>query len=186
MCIRDRFMTLLHGNGLYALFAGTLFTGIVQSSGASLAIYLSLAKDNLLTTRAGIGLTLGANVGTCLTAVLAALGEGPGPMQVAMSMVLVRSVAAFCFALDPMILKMLVTSLGMCTRPAVVGPHRDEPWQDGECVIAASHTAFNVIIAIMVVPFSGPYARLVKRVVGMMGYRDNKLLGSKAEPGLPV
>lgn len=74
-----------------------MLTGLVQSSGAALGIFLNLAQQGLLSVPAGISMTLGANVGTCLTAVLAALGQGEGPMRVAMALTLARAVgAALC------------------------------------------------------------------------------------------
>jgi len=142
-------------NSLVALVVGIVFTSIVQSSGASLGIYLSLAQEGLLSSRAGIALTLGANVGTCLTAVVAAAGEGVGAMQVATALILVRTVAAALFAIQPALLQLLVSPV--C--------HQDTAAAQASCEIAASHTAFNLLLALLVVPFSDQYARLVKIVV---------------------
>eukprot|EP00656_Telonema_subtile_P020000 TRINITY_DN21183_c0_g1_i1.p1 TRINITY_DN21183_c0_g1~~TRINITY_DN21183_c0_g1_i1.p1 ORF type:complete len:308 (-),score=76.08 TRINITY_DN21183_c0_g1_i1:151-1074(-) len=160
-------------NGLLALVVGVVFTSIVQSSGASLGIFLSLANEGLLTPRAGIALTLGANVGTCLTAVLAAMGEGAGPMQVAVALIFVRTVAAVLFSLEPALLQSLVAPVCRMPTPAGVA----------SCEIAAAHTAFNVLLALVVVPFADSYARLVKRLVQKFGYtsKDEMLRSSSTD-----
>src|SRR5262249_39247708 len=60
---------------LYGIVAGAIFTLIVNSSAATVGIAIALASDGLLTLPAGIALALGANIGTCGTAMIAALGK---------------------------------------------------------------------------------------------------------------
>lgn len=60
---------------LLAILFAALFTGLVQSSSATTGIVIVLASQGLLTLDAGIALLFGANVGTCITAGLAALGK---------------------------------------------------------------------------------------------------------------
>ena len=90
-----------------------------------------------------------------MTAVLAAAGEGVGAMQVATALILVRTVAAFLFALEPAMLQLIVSPVCGGGSPSAVA----------SCEIAASHTAFNLLLALIVVPFADQYARLVKAVV---------------------
>ncbi len=60
---------------LIGLLAGALFTGLVQSSAATVGIAIAMASEGLLSLPAGIALALGANIGTCVTVMLAALGK---------------------------------------------------------------------------------------------------------------
>jgi phosphate:Na+ symporter len=62
-------------NPLLGLLGGALFTGLVQSSAATVGLAIALASEGLLTLPAGIALALGANIGTCVTALFAALGK---------------------------------------------------------------------------------------------------------------
>jgi len=62
-------------NPILGILAGALFTGIVQSSAATVGISIALAAEGLLSLPAGIALALGANIGTCVTALLAAMGK---------------------------------------------------------------------------------------------------------------
>ncbi len=69
-------------NPLLGIAIGAVFTAIVQSSAATLAIVIALASQGLIPLEAGIALILGANVGTCGTALLAAIGKPPEAAQV--------------------------------------------------------------------------------------------------------
>ncbi|WP_415408051.1 Na/Pi cotransporter family protein [Sulfurovum sp. CS9] len=62
-------------NPILGILAGAAFTGIVQSSAATVGISIALASEGLLSLPAGIALALGANIGTCVTALLASLGK---------------------------------------------------------------------------------------------------------------
>jgi phosphate:Na+ symporter len=57
-------------NPLWGIFLGALFTAVVQSSSATTGIVIMLASQGFLSLEGGIALTIGANVGTCFTAVL--------------------------------------------------------------------------------------------------------------------
>ncbi len=57
------------------IFTGALFTALIQSSAATTGVVIVLSSQGLLSLPAGIALVLGANIGTCITALLAALGK---------------------------------------------------------------------------------------------------------------
>ena len=61
-------------NPFLGILAGAVFTGLVQSSAATVGIAIAMASEGLLTLPAGIALALGANIGTCVTALLASIG----------------------------------------------------------------------------------------------------------------
>ena len=63
---------------------GALFTALVQSSSATTAIVIAMAATNLITLELAIALVLGANVGTSVTAQLAAIGKPVEAKRVAM------------------------------------------------------------------------------------------------------
>merc|ERR1711920_171452 len=84
------FIRLAKESSILGFLIGIVFTAIVQSSGAALGVCLTLAQKGAITARTGIALVLGANVGTCVTAVLAALWQGVGALRVAMALLLAR------------------------------------------------------------------------------------------------
>ena len=57
------------------LLVGALFTALVQSSSATISLAVVMATQGLIALPAGIALVFGAKIGTCVTAVLAALGK---------------------------------------------------------------------------------------------------------------
>ena len=63
----------------------TLFTALVQSSSATMGVVIAMALQGLITLEAGIALALGANIGTCATAGLAALGKPREAVRVAVA-----------------------------------------------------------------------------------------------------
>ncbi len=81
------FIELMKGldNYLWGILIGTLFTAAVQSSSATTGVVIILAIQGLISIEAGIAVILGANVGTCVTAVLSAIGKPKAAMRVAFS-----------------------------------------------------------------------------------------------------
>ncbi|WP_153464611.1 MULTISPECIES: Na/Pi symporter [Sediminibacillus] len=64
---------------------GMVFSGAIQSSSATTGITMSFLNEGLISMAASIAIVLGANIGTCLTAVLAALGTGKQAILTAMA-----------------------------------------------------------------------------------------------------
>ena len=62
--------------GAQIISVGCIFTVIIQSSSATLAIVITLASSRLISLPAGIAIMLGAEVGTCSDTLLATLGRG--------------------------------------------------------------------------------------------------------------
>lgn len=56
------------------ILVGTVLTAIIQSSAATIGIAMGFLSEQLLTLPAGIAILLGANIGTCVTALLASIG----------------------------------------------------------------------------------------------------------------
>ena len=80
------FMEMMEGvaNPLLEILAGLIFTLIVQSSGATTGIVISLAIAGAITVRQAIPINLGASIGTCITAILGAIGRGREGKRVAL------------------------------------------------------------------------------------------------------
>jgi len=100
----EPFVRLIQGldNYLWGILIGLCFTAIVQSSAATTGIVIILASQGLIGVNEGIAIVLGANIGTCVTAVLAALGKPRAAMRVAVSHVLfnVLGVGVWYFFID--------------------------------------------------------------------------------------
>jgi phosphate:Na+ symporter len=147
---------------LLAIMVGALFTALVQSSSATTAIVITMAGQGLISLEAGIALAFGANIGTCITAQLAALGKPREALRAAM-VHLVFNVGGVLIWL-PFIAVLASWVVGISpTHPELEGAARlaaEVPRQ-----IANAHTVFNLINTVIFLGFTGYLARLVERLV---------------------
>ncbi|MGF6963610.1 phosphate:Na+ symporter [Paraburkholderia sp. WC7.3g] len=149
-------------NPLVGVIVGAVFTAIVQSSAATLAIVIALSGQGLMPLEAAITLILGANVGTCGTALLASIGKPPEAVQVGV-VHLVFNVLGVVIAL------FLIPQMAEFVRwvspshPELQGLARlsaEAPRQ-----VANVHTLFSVANTLLLIWFTGPIARFAQRVV---------------------
>ena len=146
----------------FGILAAALFTALVQSSSAATGVVIVLATQGFITLPAGIALAFGANVGTCVTALLAALGKPREAIRAAVVHVLfnVLGVLVWLAFIDD--LANLVVSISPSS-PELTGLDRlaaDTPRQ-----IANAHTLFNVANTILFLPLAGVFARIVQRMI---------------------
>jgi phosphate:Na+ symporter len=136
-------------NPLLAVLAAAVFTALVQSSSATTGIVVVLAAEGLITPTAGVALVLGANVGTSITAQLAALGKPPEAVRAAVVHTLFNVVGAMLWLPFVGVLVDLVDSIG--------GPPARQ--------IANAHTIFNVTNTLVFLAFVPQLERVVVRLV---------------------
>lgn len=143
-------------NPLLGIAAGTVFTALIQSSGAFTGILIVLATQGLLTLEAGIPLLFGANIGTCVTACLAGIGTSREAQRVALAHVVFKlvGVALFVWWIPGF------ADLIRWISPADPDPARVLPRQ-----IANAHTVFNVGLVVVMLPFTSMAARLITRLL---------------------
>ena len=81
----EPFITMMTqmANPFWGILIGTVFTGLIQSSSATIGIVIVLASQGFISLEAGIALAFGANIGTCVTALLAAIGKPREAIQAA-------------------------------------------------------------------------------------------------------
>jgi phosphate:Na+ symporter len=128
---------------------GLLFTALVQSSSATTGIVVVLASEGLITSEAGIALVLGANVGTSVTAQLAALGKSPDAIRAAVVHTVFNLVGALAWLPFIGVLAAWVESIG--------GPLARQ--------IANAHTIFNLANSLVFLAFVPQLERFVVRLV---------------------
>ena len=133
----DTFLATLK-SPLIALLVSTAFTGVIQSSAATIGIVQALALSGCITWEMAIPLVLGANIGTCVTALISAIGTNKNAKRV---VVMHFAVNVFGSVLCMVILYVLrafgVGILG--TAITMVG-------------VAIVHTLFNTINTIALLP----------------------------------
>jgi len=144
------------------ILVGAVFTGLVQSSAATTGLVIVMATEGMVTLEAGIAIALGANIGTCVTALMAALGKPVEAVRTAGAHVLfnilgvliwlpfIPELAAFVQELSP-----VAEGLEGKARLAEEVPRQ----------IANANTAFNLINTLLFLPFTTQFARVVVRLI---------------------
>ncbi len=77
----DKFLASLT-SPVVALLVSTVFTGIIQSSAATIGVVQALALSGCITWQMAIPLVLGANIGTCMTALISSIGTNKNAKRV--------------------------------------------------------------------------------------------------------
>ena len=160
------------GSIIGAAFVGLLATVIIQSSSACTGIILALGASGLLNLHTAVALVVGSNIGTTITAQLAALTANRVAKQAALAHTLFNFCGAlvifvsFLFVVDgePVFFRMVRYFSG-----------------DGELPrqIANAHTLFNIITTAVLVPFIGPLAAICERLISV---RESKVKYRRLEP----
>ena len=166
-------------NPLIGILVSTAFTALVQSSSATMGIVIVLASQGLVSLEGGIALALGANIGTCATAGLAALGKPREAVRVAVAHVTfkIAGVLLIVWFIPPF--ADLVRSISPVSED-LTGMDRlaaDTPRQ-----VANAHTLFNVGIGFLFLPLAGVFARFCEWVVPDRPLTAAEELDARFEP----
>ncbi len=149
-------------NPIVGILIATAFTGLVQSSSATMGVVIAMAMQGLITLEAGIALALGANIGTCATAGLAAIGKPREAVRVAVAHVTFKIVGVLLIVWFIPPFAELVRNISP-SEPGLTGFDRlaaETPRQ-----VANAHTIFNVGIAFLFLPLAPVFARFCEWVV---------------------
>lgn len=147
---------------LSAVLFGTVITVIVQSSSASMAITLTAAAKGYIDFPTACAIALGQNIGTTITAVLAAIGAPLIARRAALAHVL--------FNLAGSVWPILFFAPFLALVDSIVPGN---PYGSGDAAllvaipthIAAYHTAFNVVNTMVFLPLTGPFEQLIVRLM---------------------
>ncbi|HUG43963.1 MAG TPA: Na/Pi cotransporter family protein, partial [Acidobacteriota bacterium] len=157
---------------LKCVLVGCILTFLVQSSSATLGITIGLAATGVIPFPTAAALVLGENIGTTTTVLLASVGANTNTKRAGLAHVLFNVFGVFWVTLVfPWYIR-LVSSVvesvhGADPMLARLSDFAD-PLEFGVVVtaaIASTHTGFNVINTLLFLPFLGPYARLLFRLI---------------------
>jgi phosphate:Na+ symporter len=149
-------------NPFLAIIAATAFTAIIQTSAATIGIVITLASHGLISLEAGIALTFGANIGTCMTAFLASINTPREGKQAALSHIIVNVIGVLIWLPFVYYLAEAVKFISP-SFPNLSGINRiaaEAPRQ-----IANAHTVFNVVNTILFLPFITPLAKFISWIL---------------------
>ena len=145
------FVSRFADNPALAVIVGIIFTIMVQSSAATIGILIAMASQGLIPLEGAIPVLLGDNIGTCLTAIVAASRANTSAKQVALSHVLFNSFGCVIFIIFmPLFIKVVLA----------ISPAGDIARQ-----IANSHSAFNVLNTMIFLPLITPFTHLIEKLM---------------------
>ena len=139
-------------NPLLGVLVGAVFTGIIQSSAASVGILQALAMTGSITYGMAVPIIMGQNIGTCVTALISSIGVNRNAKRV--------SVIHISFNVIGTVVGLLLFYGGnllfhfsfMNAAVGAVG-------------IAFCHTVFNVFTTLLLLPFSRQLEKLARRTI---------------------
>jgi phosphate:Na+ symporter len=149
-------------NPFIGILVAAAFTALIQSSSATTAIVIVMAGQGFITLPAGIALAFGANIGTCVTALLAAIGKPREALRAAVTHVLFNFAGVLIWIAFVDQLAGVVTAISP-THEELYGAQRlaaEAPRQ-----IANAHTIFNVANTFIFIWFTTLIARLVEWLI---------------------
>jgi len=138
--------------GLMTLIVvGLAMTAIMQSSTAAIAVTISAYAAGAVGLEQGAALIIGQNIGTATSSALAAIGASATAKRLALAYVLFKSIAALIaiatFPLTAALMRSFAASV------------------DGATLLAAYHTAYNVVGVAVLLPAMQWFTRVVERLL---------------------
>ncbi|WP_418752580.1 Na/Pi cotransporter family protein [Frisingicoccus sp.] len=142
---------VLGKNPVLGILTGAAVTAIIQSSSASVGILQTLALNGVVSWNSAIYITLGQNIGTCVTALLSSAGANRTAKRAAVIHLLFNVIGAVVFG----ILMFVVFTVN----PAFAGG------RVSSVGISVFHTVFNITNTLLLFPFAKQLVTLSGRII---------------------
>lgn len=139
-------------NPILGILAGTVFTGVIQSSAASVGILQALSLTGSVSYSVAIPIIMGQNIGTCVTAILSSIGVNKNAKRVAGVHIYFN------------ILGTLICLTLFYTANSIVHFHFIEE-AISPIAIAAVHSIFNIATTVILLPFTKQLEKLAKLTI---------------------
>ena len=141
------------------VLVGALVTAIIQSSSATVAITITLARTGVIGYETAVALVLGENIGTTITAFLASFGAITNAKRTAYAHILIKVLGVtvmvpFFFKYVGLLNLLLPDHIPIAAR------------------IAVAHTGVNVFIVSLFMPLLDPFTRLVKFLAPAKAHKE--------------
>ena len=143
--------TTLGSNPILGIVTGAVVTALIQSSSASVGILQTLAANGIVTWNSAVYITLGQNIGTCVTALLSSAGANKTAKRAAVIHLLFNLIGAITFGIIMFIVFRFEPSFASSDINSVK--------------ISIFHTIFNVTNTVLLFPFAKQLVDISGRLV---------------------
>ena len=147
--------TTLGKNPLLAIIAGAVVTAIIQSSSASVGILQTLAMNGIVSWKSAVFITLGQNIGTCITALISGAGAGKNAKRASVIHLLFNVIGTIIFS----IVMFVLFRFNVAWAGSMIS----------SVEISIFHTIFNVTCTVLLFPFAKVLVKLSELLI-----RDGK------------
>ena len=144
-------MVSTFSNPLVGIAVGAIFTAIIQSSSASVGILQALAVSGVVGLDTSVYVLFGQNIGTCITAVLAAIGTSRNAKRTTVVHLSFNIIGTVLFTILCQVTPLVPFMQSLTDNPAAQ--------------IANMHTLFNVVTTLLLLPCGGLLVKLAMRIL---------------------
>ena len=162
-------------NPFFGVLVGAVFTGVIQSSAASVGVLQALAMTGAISYSMAIPIIMGQNIGTCVTALLSSIGVNKNAKRV--------SIIHISFNLFGTAIGLVVYCIARYVVDLALFNDSITP-----VMIAVFHSIFNVATTIILLPFSNSLVKIAKKLVTTDNADGQVVLDERLllSPGLAV
>ncbi|MEG0133681.1 Na/Pi cotransporter family protein [Clostridium sp.] len=139
-------------NMFLGILAGAVLTAILQSSSATTGILLAIATTGAISINVALPIIFGCNIGTCITAMIATIGTNKTAHKAAMLHLIFNLGGTLLFI--PVLLSGILGDFVSKISP-----------DDVSRQIANSHTVFNIVNTIVMLPLTGILIKIVNKII---------------------
>ena len=141
-------------NPFIAVLFGAGFTALIQSSSASVGILQTLANSGLIPLSSSIYIIFGQNIGTCITSVLASIGANRSAKRATIIHLSFNLIGTALFMIAIQLIPFVDWMVAYTDNPAAQ--------------IANTHTIFNILTTLLLIPFGTKLAKLPELVLPVL------------------
>ena len=155
------------GAVLGTILIGAVATFVIQSSSAAIGIIIALSAGGLINFYTAVPLLLGTNIGTTITAFIAALAANRVAKQAALAHMLFNVIGTvimlilFYIPYGPQKYPCFLYFINWITPGDAFAAHP----QNIERNIAMAHTFFNIFAVVLLTPFAGIFSKLCEKLL---------------------
>lgn len=162
-------------NPFLGVLVGAVFTGVIQSSAASVGVLQALAMTGAISYSMAIPIIMGQNIGTCVTALLSSIGVNKNAKRV--------SIIHISFNLFGTAIGLVVYCIARYVVNLALFNDSISP-----VMIAVFHSIFNIATTIILLPFSNTLVKIAKKLVTTDNADGQVVLDERLllSPGLAV
>lgn len=159
----EGFNTILtaFSNPILAVIVGAVFTGVIQSSAASVAILQALSMSGGITYGMAIPIIMGQNIGTCVTALISSIGVSRNAKKVAVVHLSFNIIGTLILLIPYFICSYF---LDIAFLNEEISPF----------MIAVVHSIFNIATTLLLLPFTKQLEALANKIIPEKEKKENR------------